>query len=1113
MEGTIRLQLLGTVQVERDGERVEGFRSRKALGLLGYLAAQGQPVPRERLADLLWEDKPEAKGRTNLSWVLGRISALVPGLLEANRHAVHFQPAIPCQLDIDVFDEFEAAKDAASLAEAAKLYRGDSLEGLYLEGCAEFELWVVGERERWRKRVAAVLRELIARHSRRGEYREGLQFARRLLELEPWHEEVHRQVMRLPVWSGQRGVALAQYETCHSALAEELGAEPEEETVVLYERIRDGEELPPPVPLTLHNLPAPVTPFVGREAELAEMEKLLQDPACRHLSLVGSGGSGKTRLALEAAAAQVGNYEHGVYFVSLAALRSVDRIVPAVAQAIGFPFHSGGEPRQQLLGYLKQKRMLLVLDNCEHLLSLSAPSSGDAKGEGAGEECLVTDILRAAPEVRTLTTSRARLSLQGEHLFLVDGMVLPPLETSDYDGRDDAVELFSTSARRAQPGFEVTADSRADVVRICRLVEGMPLGILLAAAWTRMLAPSEIVGQIEQSVDFLAREAADVPPRQRSMRSTISHSWSLLTKREREVFAALPVFRGGFTRPAAQDAAGALLPELAALVDKSLLHRDPAGRYEMHELLRQYAEEKLEQSPDGGGEARDRHCAYYIAALQEWWADLQGPRQRTALLEMETEIDNVRVAWDWATEQGQVEWLDQGLDGLCLFYGTRGRWKEGETASRMAADRLAGTEATADVLRTRARALTWQGGLKVVTEGPEDARALLQQSLAILERPELANQDTRREKAFALVRTGLAMMARHEDGRQSVRQSLPLYRALGDQWAIAHALFVLASTALNMGALGEARKLHEESLAIRRALGDQIGMADSLGQLGLLSWVQGQLEEGEALCLESLAIHQEGGLRPNAPQGLIRLGEARVRLGRLAEGLALLEESLAVYTDLADVVGQASANALVCEAKTHLGDYEQARVVGRAGLATCREADYLWGIGFAGFALGLAALGVQEHAEAQQLLQESAVAFREVKHRENLGWALAVLGYADRELSQPSQARQHLCEAFETATEIGVFMPMIYGLPLAALLLADWGQHERAVEIYALASRYGFVANSRWFEDVAGQHIAAIAAALPPKVIAAAKDRGRECDLDATVRELAVELEDQQRTS
>jgi len=308
VENVIRLRFLGTVQVERNGEPVRSLKSRKALALLGYLAVQDQPIPRERLVDLFWGDQTEVRGRANLSWVLSRISALLPGCLEADRHTVQFTRAAPYWLDIVAFDELEAQGDAAALAAAAELYRGEFLAGLYLDGCAEFEVWLVGERERWRQRVAWVLGELVAHHSRCGEYERGLRFARRLLALEPWREATHRQVMRLLAWSGQRGAALAQYEACRRALAEELGVEPDGETTALYEQIKAGTLPPPPAPpappiereaLSPFVVGPPITmprQFFGRERELKRIFGLWRRFPLQHVAVVGPKRSGKTSL-------------------------------------------------------------------------------------------------------------------------------------------------------------------------------------------------------------------------------------------------------------------------------------------------------------------------------------------------------------------------------------------------------------------------------------------------------------------------------------------------------------------------------------------------------------------------------------------------------------------------------------------------------------------------------------------------------------------------------------------------------------------------------------------------------------------------------------------------
>ncbi len=683
-------------------------------------------------------------------------------------------------------------------------------------------------------------------------------------------------------------------------------------------------------------------------------------------------------------------------------------------------------------------------------------------------------------------------------------MHFPDEETIEDATQYSAIKLFLSNVFRTQPSFEPTANELTEVVHICRLVEGMPLGILLAAAWAEMLTPSEIAAEISRGLDFLETDLRDVPERQRSMRAVFDHSWNLLTERERDVFQALSVFRGGFTREAAQEVTGASLRELMALVHKSLVHRTARGRYDMHELLRGYAAEKLDGSSATGDAARDRHSAYFVAALQGWEADLKGPLRQTARAEMDTEIENARAAWDWAVERGQVERLDQAMEGLCLLYAWRMRYQEGEVGCRTAADRLAPT-ASGDGLRVLAKVLAWQAVFTREVGNRERASHLLRRSLALLQKPELDDQDTRPEKAFVLMRMGLmAFDSDIEKARRLYEQSLTLFQALGDRWRTAGILALLGHAAMALGVYDEANQLLEESLAIRRALGDQRGIAQSLDGLSDVARKQGQLDEAERLVRESIVIRQKTGHQRAIADGPSDLGVTLFFVGKFAEAHSLMEESLATYSDLGDRESLAFLNVALGQAKVNLGRYEQAGAQGQLGLTLAREIGYGYVIRAALLLLGWVALAEEAYAEAQGLLQESVALRRETP--DELGKALASLGYAERGLGNIPQAQQHLSEALKTTADTGAFWPLMYALPAIALLMADQGEKERAVELYALASRYPFVANSRWFEDVAGRHIAAVASTLPPEVVAAVQERGQARDLDATVKELLVEL-------
>jgi tetratricopeptide (TPR) repeat protein len=665
----------------------------------------------------------------------------------------------------------------------------------------------------------------------------------------------------------------------------------------------------------------------------------------------------------------------------------------------------------------------------------------------------------------------------------------------------------------------------------------MPLGILLAAAWVEMLTPREIAVEISQSIDFLEADWRDAPERQRSIRAVYNHSWNLLAEREREVFQGLSVFRGGFTREAAQAVTGATLRELRALVSKSLVQHTPApsamlrtgGRYEVHELLRQYADEKLNQSPVTAEATRDRHAAYYAAALQQWYGDMRGPYQQAAFAEMDADIENVRAAWNWAVERGQVERLDQGIDGLVSFHMWRKRFPEVDALCHIAVQRLSEaetqppadaadrpvlsaaegpaqsrTEVRVEGLRVLSKILAWQSWLESI-RGKTERIELLQNSLDLLERPELADVDTRPERAFVL--TSMARAGFYPDYaqvRQVCQRSLALYETLDDRASTALALENWGYSAINYGMYGEAKQALEKSLAIRKELGDRLGMATVLLFLSWPTLVLGQFERAERYARESLAIRQELLGAPVA--GLQAVGWAVAHRGRYDEARSLLEKSVAAFDAQGAHHWSVQSHAWLDLVEVHLGRYAQARERGQMCLAHFRKIGRRSWTVFVLAALGMAALGSGKPEEAWQLLRESATIHEEIAELHSQIWALPISGYAARGLGHLFQAQQRFCQTLQMAAESQDHVAFLYTLPGVALLLADRGERARAVELYALASRYPFVANSRWFEDVAGKHVAA-AEALPPEVVVAAQERGRARDPWTTAEELLIELE------
>lgn len=841
------------------------------------------------------------------------------------------------------------------------------------------------------------------------------------------------------------------------------------------------------------NLPSPATPFIGREKELTDIIRRLRDPACRLLTLIGPGGIGKTRLAIQAAQMLLdtppaeATFRHGIFFVPLTTMSSPSGVVSAIAEAANFAFYSSAPPQQQLLDYLREKEMLLVLDNFEQLLI--PPVGEDASGVD-----LLAEILAVAPAVKLLVTSREALNLYEAWFHPVAGMTYPepPPQPSPSQGEDwvgvesyDAIQLFVQSARRAQVGFSLTAEQKS-VVRICQMVEGMPLGIELAAAWLKALPCAHIAQGIEHGLDFLAGSMRNVPERHRSMRAVFEHSWSLLAEAERGVLRRLSVFRGGFRPEAAEDVAGATLPVLAALVEKSLVQATPAGRYHLHELLRQFAGEKLQAAPPEQIQTQERHSTCYAAFMQRREAALKGAQYQAVLAEMSEEIENVRAGWNWAVEQGRVETIDQALTSLHDFYWMRSWFQEGEEVFRRAAESLAGATETAKGGASRGGAgeivlgklLARQGAFCYALGHYEPARELLQKSLALVRRLEVGA-----EIAFTLRFLGRVMDAQDKltEAKRLFQESLAISRELGDLPGVAETLLQLSETVMfaSGGYYSEAKQYSQESLTVSRAIGDQRLIGYSLDKMGIITFSQGEYLEAEQYYQESLAIFKK--IDDRYGMALALGGPAWVAIGlggdRLALAKPLAEKSLAIWREVGD----------------------RLRTVVRLNQ------------------LGQVAIAMEEYAEAQRYYEEALTLGREIGHGAGL-WALSGLGEVACGLGDLPAARQYLLETLKIAITVkeGHDLTFLYTLLRWATLLAkesaglDEGsplseaKKAQAVELLTLVRDHP--ASLQVLKDRAARLLAELEAGLPPEVVTAAKERGKSRPLVEVVMEIVGEV-------
>lgn len=658
-----------------------------------------------------------------------------------------------------------------------------------------------------------------------------------------------------------------------------------------------------------HNLPAQPTTFIGRTEELNELNKLLRNPDCRMVTLVGPGGSGKTRLAVEVAGAVGSEFAEGVYFVALEPVGSAEFLVPAIADSLEFTLRGQEEPKVQLFNHLDDKQLLIVLDNFEHLVSASP---------------LLSHLLEAAPRLKLIVTSREALKLSEEWVFPVPGMRFPDDTGVAAAENYDAVRLFVERAQRVKRGYSPEHDWEA-IVRLCRLVWGMPLAVELAASWIKVLSCQEIVAEIERNLDFLASSLRNVPERHRSVRAVFEESWSLLGQQERDVFARLSVFRGSFDREAAEAVAGSSLPLLSTLVDKSLLKPLPDSRYRVHELLRQYALEKLSESPENVSGACDSHCAYYLAFLRQRTPDIIGGRQLAAASEIEREIDNIRVAWQWAVDQGEAEKLKESVFSLAQFWQFRSRYVEAATALESAAESLRKQHATNDILLALGVVLVELAWFQIRLGRLEEAEAAANDSRSIYRRldappyPAFATDPRLPLAVIATIRGEYVQAAKL--GQETLRTSEEFQNASNRELAY----YVLARAALLQGEHDAARENAQTAVDVASAIGDRWGLAYPVLELGNVACAEGDFAAARSYYQSGYDLRQEFDDQEGMAIALTHLGEVALRQQSYDSAQGLYRQAISIYEDIQDRGGLAASLNGMAKTAAAWNEYEAAR--------------------------------------------------------------------------------------------------------------------------------------------------------------------------------------------
>lgn len=1252
---SLRIYLFGVPRFERDGESVSLTR-RKSIALLAYLAVSAQAHSRDSLATMLWPENDQSSARTNLRREIFRVkNAIGEDFLVIEREQIALDSQSDIWLDTQEFQaqiagtqqhdhgaDLPCEECLKAFKQAMDLYTDDFMAGFSLPDSVTFDEWQFFQGETLRSSLAETLQSLIRGLSKRGDYEEGIEYARRWLALDRLHEPAHRQLMWLYARSGQQSAALRQYQECVRLLMEELGIEPEEETIDLYEaiktkqitaadtgisqnvepvkvqkasplpegtvtllytdiegstplwesdphameralkqhnriiqaaiadhegqvfkfvgdsfqaafvepssavqaaiaaqhsltkvdwgirgeiRVRMGihtgvveaidddyvpshtfnrvaritsaghggqillslasaelihhqlpegvavrdlgehrlkglsrperifqviapglqQDFPPLITRSIQilNMPTESTPFVGREDELAQLEEMLANPDARLVTIVGLGGTGKTQLAMNLARKIAHKrpdlFANGIVFVPLAGVDTLDGFPTAVAKALQISLAGQVEAIIEIGNYLYDQETLLILDNFEQII------------DGVD---LVNQVLNAAPGIKVLVTSREPLHLASEWRFDLWGLSYPkgPLSKESWlrsntdlnspeNGRYESVELFLQTAQQIGADFELTAETAPYVGRLCQMVAGVPLAIKLAATWLRVMPCDQIVSEISRNMDILTSRMRDTPARQRSMRAVFEQTWELLRPDERTAFQALSIFRGGFTEDAASEVADVSPFLLVGLLDRRLVQRSGESRYEVHELTRQFAAEKL-NSTDLRPEIADRHSAYYLKRVADQEASLHSEAPARAIDALEAEIDNIHQAWKWALENKQTTLIHAALDSLAAFYEFAGLIAEGEKAFGKAAEALAAEPPDVETnellcnLLVKHLFLALIRGVNPEIDAKTDKAAELARELDHEER--LADVHLIRGFTYEL-------RGEYDEALQQYKQSQSLYERLGRQREFATVLNQIGETLVFMSQPSKAEVYHLQALRIGFSLKDMRLRALSLSYLGVTYYYLDDLSQAANYWEQAIALFEEIGNLLGLGRTLNNLAYVHNIMGNHQQALKHVTRSLEVLQQIEVPHSEAAAFDTIGRIYFALGDYAEARNcyakalerVQESGLLRQYEAGFLTSIGLLDMAEG-------HYEKAEKQFKQALETVIDLEPPKEIAATLGALADLYLQTDRLEEALEHYDQAITTLRQVDEKSEMAPLMVRKATALLERGELDQA---------------------------------------------------------------------
>jgi predicted ATPase/DNA-binding SARP family transcriptional activator/transposase-like protein len=858
-----RVSLFGGVRAERDTVVVDSFQTQKTAVLLALLAVRpGRQLLREELIDSLWPDADIEAGRNRLNqalaWLRGRLepSPSERGtVLLSDRKAIALSSQFVSS-DVQLFeielDRAHRAQDDGArlkyLLSAASLFCGEFLPGQYDQWIMEQRTWLSEARINTLLKVAEI-------YARQNDFNNAAAFARRAVDLDPLHEESHEQLIRILIDSGQPNAALRQYNTFAETLKRELGSQPSPSTTLLVQRFVGSAPLPAPPKEIRHfttaPLPQPITRFFGRAKEITRICEALERRT-RLISLLGIGGSGKTRLAIEAANRVNSSRKGEVSFVPLADISTASAAPSVIAEKLGMRLSSESSALVQIIDHLSEHRHVLILDNAEHLLPELA--------------LLVHSLLSSLPELSILVTSQRRLEIEGEHVIHVSPLEIPFADQAQSEAiESESVQLFLDRIHTIRPSFNLTEENIEVVTALCRGLEGMPLAIELCAAWARTLTPKQMLKKLLNRFDLLVSSRVDIAERHRSLRAAIEYSIFQLNPEMQEFFAELSIFRGGWTLSAIEAIHSKLhhgihaniLDMLSELLGRSLIEADDCGhemRYRMLESLRLFGQEQLIK--DATAKLNLAHAEYFVDLTDTANKMFDGPSQQEWAKNLDLESQNIAAALQWCLDSGSIETGMKIASRITGYWKMRGRLEEAKywlstllsaEEAQIAESHSVSQSALADTL-TAFGFIEWSMGNFVRAAAPHkralEIRQSLNDSAGISESLYHLGINDYRQDLF-------------DEATKSLKTSLAISEATGNLKGVARALLNLGNIAMTNLRQMEARPFYERALQIEQELGDIRRVADSFSNIGLTYGSDGDLLTATKYFTQSIAIRRE----------------------------------------------------------------------------------------------------------------------------------------------------------------------------------------------------------------------------------------------------------------